>query len=269
MKKRKIPIKKHDPHSRFKDYIQCYWTLDCSDKYPLKEVYRTALDAGLELVFNFSKPIECTVDDSSPIMIGGDFLVGSLARCLQIKPTGCISLFGVKFTPDGLYPFLSMPPVDLSKFCIETEEVWELNGLGLSKLIHNTNPTAERLIQTFEEFFSRRMNDFREHSLDVEKAVSFIRSHKGQLPVKTLANKLQISSRHLERKFAKRIGIPPKQLCRIFRIKNVLLHLKATDFDSASLAAACGFFDQAHFIHDFKFFTGQSPLSYVTRLLTK
>ena len=77
----------------------------------------------------------------------------------------------------------SMPPVDLSNFCVEIEEVWELNGFGLSELIHSTNQSSARFIQTFEGFFARRMNDFRRHSLNVEKAVTIIRSHKGQIPI--------------------------------------------------------------------------------------
>ena len=157
-----------------------------------------------------------------------------------------------------------MPPVDLSNFCVEIEEIWELNGFGLSELIHSTNQSSARLIQTFEGFFARRMNDFRRHSLNVEKAVTIIRSHKGQIPIKTLATRLKISRRYLERKFTERIGVPPKQLCRIFRFKNVLTHLRSTEWDWASYAIANGYFDQAHFIHEFKFFTGQSPINYLS-----
>ncbi|WP_419657339.1 DUF6597 domain-containing transcriptional factor [Desulfosarcina variabilis] len=263
MMNRKSPINKHEPHPRFKDFIQCYWTLNCSDD-DISTIYRTALDTGLDLIFNLSGPIECIVDDSSPVTIAGDFMIGSLARQIQIKPKWSISMFAVRFTPEGLYPFFSMPPVDLSDFCIELEEVWELSGFGLSKLIHGTNQTPERLIQTFEGFFERRMNDFRSHSLRIEMAVTIIRSYKGEVPVETLANRLQISRRHLERKFTERIGVPPKQLCRIFRFKNALIHLKSAECDWASFAVANGYFDQAHFIHEFKFVTGHTPVSYLT-----
>nr|WP_319395786.1 AraC family transcriptional regulator [uncultured Desulfobacter sp.] len=260
---KKALMRRDEPHRQFRDYIQCYWTLNGSDNN-IDAFYRTALDAGLQLIFNLFDPIECMVDDASPIAIAGDFMVGALAKRIQIKPTGSISLFAVQFTPDGLYPFLSMPPVDLSNFCVELEEVWELNGLGLSQLIHSAGHTPEDLIQTFEGFFARRMNAFRRHSLSVEKAVTIIREHKGQIPIKTLANQLQISRRHLERKFTERIGVPPKQLCRIFRLKNVLINLSPAENDWASLAVANGYFDQAHFIHEFQFFTGQSPITYST-----
>lgn len=254
--------KEHAPDPRFKDYIQCYWTLNCS-KNCLKAIYGTSSDAGMELIFNLAAPIECTVDNHPPVMISGDFLVGSLARQIQIKPTGTLSLFAIRFTPEGLYPFLSMPPVDLSDFSVEIEEVWELNGFGLSKLIHGTGQVPERRIKAFERFFARRINDFRSHSLHVEKAVTIICSHKGQIPVKNLANQLQISSRQLERIFLTRIGVSPKQLCRIIRLKSVLNHLNPGEYDWASLAVARGYFDQAHFNHEFKFFTGKNPMAYL------
>lgn len=224
-----------------------------------------SLDAGLDIVFNLYDPIEYVVDKSTPVTTDKDFVVGSLARHLHIKPTGMVSLFAVRFTPEGLYPFFSMPPADLSDFCVDIEEIWELNGLGLTTLIHNTNPTPKNLIQIFENFFLNRMNEFRKHSLNVEKAVSMIRSHKGQISVAALANRLQISSRHLERKFTERIGISPKQLCSIFRIKNVLMQFKAAEYDSASLALESGYFDQSHFIREFKCYTGYCPGAYLKR----
>lgn len=263
MVNKKALLKKHEPHPKFRDYIQCYRTLNCSD-HNIDPIYHAALDGGLQLIFNLCDPIECVADNAPPITIAGDFMVGSLAKRIQIKPTGSLSVFAIQFTPDGLYPFLSMPPVDLTDFCIELEEVWELNGLGLSKLIHSAGQTPEKLIQTFEGFFAKRMNAFRKHSLSVEKAVTVIRAHKGQIPIKTLANQLQISSRHLERKFTERIGVPPKQLCRIFRLNNVLINLSRTESDWASLAVTNGYFDQSHFIHEFQFFTGQSPITYST-----
>lgn len=89
--------------------------------------------------------------------------------------------------------------------------------------------------------------------------------HKGQILVRTLADLLKISNRHLERKFMERIGISPKQLCRLFRIKNVLTNFKGTERDWATLAVATGYFDQAHLIHEFRFFTGKSPMEYLTQ----
>jgi len=153
LEKEKTLINKYSPHPELKNYIQCYWTLKCFDTDSLKKFYLVSLDAGLDIVFNLSNPVGCGVDYSTPVMIDKDFIIGSLARSLHIEPSGGISLFGVRFTPEGLYPYFSMPPADISDFCVEIEEIWELNGLGLAKLIHNTNPVPESLIQTFEDFF--------------------------------------------------------------------------------------------------------------------
>lgn len=256
-------MKKHAPHPVLKTYIQCYWTLNCCNIDNFEEDYPISLDAGLDMVFNLSDPVKCGIDDFSPVTIDKDFIIGSLARSLHINSSEAISLFAVRFTSEGLYPFFSMPPADLSNFCVEIEELWELNGLGLPTSIHKAKPSPESLIQSFEEFFLNRIKEFRKHSLNVEKAVNMIRSHNGLISVEALASSLQISSRHLERKFMERIGIPPKQLCRIFRIKNVLNDFKISQCDFVSIAMQSGYFDQSHFIHEFKYFTGYSPGIYL------
>lgn len=255
-------ITEHAPCSKFRNYIQSYWKLNC----PLGRTesrHVISLNAGVEAIFNLSDPVECIVDKHPPITISRDFLVGSLAKKIQIQPTGNTSLFGVRFTPVGLYPFLSMPPVDLSDFCIEIEEVWELYGLGLSQLMHESTQEPESLIQAFEQFFITRISDFRSHSSSIEKATNIICSYNGQLRVTSLAAQLYISNRQLERNFTKRIGVTPKQLCRIIRVKHVLDQLTVKDCDLASLAVASGYFDQAHFNHEFKLFTGKSPRAYL------
>ncbi|WP_084456505.1 helix-turn-helix domain-containing protein [Desulfogranum mediterraneum] len=253
------------PGSPFSDYIHCYWLLSAAGVNHPEMVSPVSLDGGLALVFNLGDPVLCTVDDSRSVRMEGDFLVGSLGQHLQVTATGSLCLFGVSFTPEGLYPFFSMPPVDLSNLCVEMEEVWELNGLGLAKRIHAAAPGPAGLIQGFETFFVQRIAAFRAHSRHLERAVALIRASQGNILVGRVAECLQLSSRQLERTFTKRIGIPPKQLCRLIRIKQVLRRIQAGEKDLASMAVAAGFFDQAHCCHAFKASTGSSPGEFLGR----
>jgi hypothetical protein len=65
----KSPINKFAPNPIFKDYIQCYWTLIGPGNDHLAEVHDMPLDGGVELIFNLSASVECTVDNSSPMTI--------------------------------------------------------------------------------------------------------------------------------------------------------------------------------------------------------
>jgi transcriptional regulator GlxA family with amidase domain len=102
----------------------------------------------------------------------------------------------------------------------------------------------------------------------VAKALHTLEANQGRVSIEDLATGTRLSSRQLEPKFRERVGISPKKLCRNIRFKNVFKHL--TDFPAenwASVALACGYYDQAHMIRDFRHFTGVSPTVYFDRQL--
>ncbi len=84
---------------------------------------------------------------------------------------------------------------------------------------------------------------------------------KGLVQVGDLAGKLGLSARQVERLFDERVGLSPKFFLRVVRFQEVLRGIRhetnATTW--AARAAAHGFYDQAHFIRDFKAFVGEPP----------
>ena len=70
--------------------------------------------------------------------------------------------------------------------------------------------------------------------------------------------------RQLERKFAKQIGISPKQLGKVIRLQTALKMLLNKKAESLTdIAYESEYYDQAHFIKDFKEFTGTSPKEFL------
>jgi AraC-like DNA-binding protein len=60
------------------------------------------------------------------------------------------------------------------------------------------------------------------------------------------------------------VGLAPKVFCRVRRFQRVLRMLhKTTQVDWADVALECGYYDQAHFIHDFQSFCGLTPSAYL------
>ena len=70
---------------------------------------------------------------------------------------------------------------------------------------------------------------------------------------------LGVSRRQLERKFLSEVGIGPKLLCRILRFQQVFRAMERDDATWAGIAAACGYYDQAHLIRDFQEFARETP----------
>src|SRR5690606_31231500 len=82
----------------------------------------------------------------------------------------------------------------------------------------------------------------------------------GQLHVNELTTAVNINRRQLERKFTSAIGLSPKQLAKTIRLQSALKMLLSKRFTSfTALAHAGAYYDQAHFIKDFREFTGLTP----------
>ncbi|MCS3794967.1 AraC family transcriptional regulator [Niastella sp. OAS944] len=95
----------------------------------------------------------------------------------------------------------------------------------------------------------------------VHEAIHQIKLLKGDIKIKDLLTRLPISRDPFEKRFRKITGTSPKHFAAIIRLKNLIENYK----DNSSLtqvAYSAGYFDQAHFIKDFRAFTGQTPLDF-------
>ncbi|WP_242343378.1 helix-turn-helix domain-containing protein [Anaeromyxobacter terrae] len=92
------------------------------------------------------------------------------------------------------------------------------------------------------------------------RAALLLEGHGGRLRVDDLARALGLHVRSLERLFLEHLGITPKRLARLVRLRQVLGELHAGRHASlAELALACGYSDQPHLVRDFKALTGRTP----------
>jgi AraC-like DNA-binding protein len=97
-----------------------------------------------------------------------------------------------------------------------------------------------------------------EPDLLVHHAVQQIKGSHGNIKIKSLAADLYISQDAFEKRFRRSIGTTPKQFSAIVRLRHLLDHYDATE-RLTDAAYKAGYFDQAHFIKDFKAFTGRTP----------
>ncbi|BDI29968.1 hypothetical protein CCAX7_20190 [Capsulimonas corticalis] len=118
-------------------------------------------------------------------------------------------------------------------------------------------PTNRRKIALVERFLISEMK-MRESDLLVLDAVRRIQAGGGSLRIRELASALHISQDPLEKRFRRAVGASPKQFSSIVRLRGVI-EARPSGRGLSEAAHAAGYFDQSHFIKDFKTFTGQSP----------
>jgi methylphosphotriester-DNA--protein-cysteine methyltransferase len=100
----------------------------------------------------------------------------------------------------------------------------------------------------------------------INAAVRLIQQQRGNISVDDLSRELGVNYKYLERQFLRIIGLTPKSYSRIARFQNVMQALRYAAFHAwPSLALDCGYYDQAHFIKEFKAFTGATPSEFIAR----
>ncbi|HSF18051.1 MAG TPA: helix-turn-helix domain-containing protein [Vicinamibacteria bacterium] len=255
------------PHPSLARHIECYWFLRSSE--PSRQRSESILPDGcMELVFNLSAPIRRLIGDGTSELQPPRMLVGQMDRCIAIQPTGCVDIVGVRFRPAGAYPFFRVPMSELANRFLPAESVLRIeDGLADSQSPESRSHALDRVLQAAVAG--------NEGDRDLDSVTAWILRAEGRMSVSEVARIMGVGSRQLERRFRERVGLAPKTFTRIVRFQSIFRRAPSDVRRWAELAFDCGYYDQAHFIKDFKRFTGESPAAFfasdnaLTRVFTR
>lgn len=221
------------------------------------------LAEGLEFTFNLAEPIDIETGDGAIKTMTLSGITGPMIRPMRLRPTGALNLFGICFRPGGSYPFFKIPTHELVDQSPDVSDFWGSKGRRFVDRIRNDCLTTESRIKFIGVYLSNLLGRNLKDDAAINAAIEFIDHLKGRISVDDLARCLGMSCRHLERKFKERIGMTPKQICRNIRFKHAYKKIEASHRDNwVDMALACGYYDQAHLINEFKYFTGTSPAEF-------
>ncbi|HEX8357123.1 MAG TPA: helix-turn-helix domain-containing protein, partial [Segetibacter sp.] len=129
----------------------------------------------------------------------------------------------------------------------------------LTQKIIKATDTKQR-IEISENFLLDKLNDKATIDNIVKTTIDTLLSTKGSTSINSILNGDLSKRRQLERNFIKQIGISPKQLGKVIRLQAALKMLLNEKGDNlTNIAYESEYYDQAHFIKDFKEFTGTNP----------
>ncbi|WP_220126592.1 helix-turn-helix domain-containing protein [Actinomadura madurae] len=170
---------------------------------------------------------------------------------------------GVHFKPWGLGPFLPMPAAELCDRPVTVEQVWgRARTAELRDRLASEAGPREMLILLEDELL-RRLRETAGLGL-VRHTSGVIAAATGAVMIGDLGAAAGVSSTHLAQRFKELIGVTPKRLARTYRFAAALRAIDpAGPVDWVDLAGRAGYFDQAHFGHEFRAFTGLTPTRYV------
>ena len=169
-------------------------------------------------------------------------------------------VLGICFHPWGLHALFKLPPGQLAQTKISLGDTLPVAGREMSDRILNQNSPREMVTHLEDYLVSRIGNIPNGHSsgLLIRDATNFIDNHHGLIDLPAFYNRYSQSKRRLQMIFEQSIGMSPKKYSRLKRFHHTITQLTATG-GLTSLALDTGYYDQAHFIHEFKAFAGTHP----------
>lgn len=247
-----------EPSQDLTTLIKCYWTLE-SPREEITEKQTIVPDGCMEMIFHHGDPYRQYTEYGSSIIQPKCFVIGQLTRPLEIEPTGETGIFSVRFHPNGFLPFATIPIKEMENTAVPLQKLFGKDGQNIEEKILGADSISEK-IKSIENFLFARLTDSETIDRIVESTVETILTANGQLSVNELSEQLNINRRQLVRKFSSAIGLSPKQLSKTVRLQATLKMLLNKKFTSLSaLAYESDYYDQAHFIRDFKELTGYTP----------
>ena len=251
MRYREIP-----PQAPLNSAVECFWTLEGDGPSIGGAPERILPDGCVELILNFGDRFS-QHDNNRRELQPRHFLVGQMSGPILISPNGAVELLGIRFHPGGTAPFLRIPMSELRDRIADLGSLSSELERELVSLSQELPLLADR-IAAVEAALMARLHRASYESPATHLAARIVDA-AGRISIDQLAADAGISSRQLERRFMREIGVGPKLLGRIVRFQQVFRAVERSDSAWASIAVECGYYDQAHLIRDFNQFAGQTP----------
>jgi len=244
------------PSDILKPYIKCYYIFESGSDIEFED---TVFPSGeMEVIFNLGQGIwESSVENkfyrNPPIE-----LWGQITKPLTIKSKGRHTMLGIRFLTHSAAYFFND---EIGMFNDQVSDLCEIIGSPVKILHSQLLETAglNRRIELLEDFLMKRFAGTEKKSFKIDKVANILTSIKN---LGNIASTHCITPRYLHKLIYQHTGLSPKSFNKINRFQLSLRLVAKNEQPFTSIAYDCGYFDQSHFIRDFKSFTGVTPSAY-------
>ena len=247
-------VKKFDPSPELQSYIKCYYLSESNYTETVEDIFFA--DGCVEVVFHVGLDFyrgdekECAAK-----------IIGQITQPLTMRAKGKGKSFGIWFLPHTFSLFSGISVSHLNDKAISLDNIFSSNFIDLVQNCIYEND-IKKLLEEMNSFLFKKLkqqsNHFKENV--AEYAIQYILCKKEESTLDKLVKDCNISNRYLQKIFLEKIGYSPKFFIRVVRFQQALHHLSTSKTCSlTALTYQLGYFDQAHFIREFKEFTGFVP----------
>lgn len=242
----KFRLSLHPPAPDLAFFVEHYWIVnwDLSDQEPYQS--ETLPHPSVHLV----------IENDRSSIIG--VMRGKFSRTLKGRGWA----FGIKFKPGAFYPFLKSPVSRLTDRSLDLRAVFGMDGVRFEEEMRRCEGEGA-MIELADSFLRERLPERDEHVALVNQIIGRIIADRAITKVDDVARLFDLTPRSLQRLFSHYVGVSPKWVIKRYRLHDAAERLASGDVpDWPQLALDLGYFDQAHFINDFKAIVGKAPAEY-------
>lgn len=165
----------------------------------------------------------------------------------------------------GAFSFLTLPVNELQNQVIPLDTVWGTTIYSLRDRLLEAATAQARFRLMEQSLLARLVHPLIKHPA-VSCALHEFQQTRTLRPVTAITEQIGLSTRRFSQRFGETVCLSPKLLCRVQRFQRAIHRIEQqTTVNWVELALTCGYFDQAHFIHDFQTFSGLTPTSYLAQ----
>ncbi len=188
---------------------------------------------------------------------------GARSTSMLLGTARPLTLIGVGFKPGGGFPFFPCPAGELQDSSTPLDALWGPTANSVREQLLEAVTPRERFAVLEAHLLECLRAGPRRHPA-IQYALATFQSGSNTATIADIVEHTGLSARKLIELFRGQVGLTPKVFSRMCRFRRVLGRIGNTpDVDWAETALACGYFDQPHFIHDFRDFAGVSPAAYL------
>jgi len=256
-------IKEYTPSPHLGAYVELFWFGQFNLDQTALLAQRVIPNGYIELIIHLTDA-HCELLQGRAYEPSPDYtLIGLFTEPYDVHFRETVRVFGIRFKPEGIYQVFGMPASEIHAAFADMESFTGRDFRDYSCSIRDAGPVGE-MIRISEKYLMGHIHRRKASLYYLNRAAEVIRREKGLISMEDLAGKAFISARQLEREFRQKVGISPKNYMRIARLNQVNRILaNGRRLPLTDVSYMCGYSDQAHFIRDFKHFTGQSPKKFI------
>ena len=246
-----------EPPKELLHLVECYWIVKSSES--THHLQKIIPDGFPEIIFHFGDRYRIKLTDEWKTQ-AESLLAGQITKYFFLENIGATDILGIKLKPTAITQLFG---IDMSFIKDKVVDLPKINNekLNIINQLLRSSESDQGRIDSSNKYLAELSATTNSDRI-IEKAIDQIFSTQGTSSISTLCEICNISERQLERLFQKYIGLTPKFYSRVIRFSRIFQIAQNKKLSWSEVGLESGFYDQPHFIKNFKAFTGEDPAQY-------